>query len=80
MVISIPQGRIPELPSDLFEGVSQEVIILDTGNYYPILRNEHNEELEGDLTHSEWVAKKIGRPVIKVFNSIGRKPPEAWNA
>ena len=71
VVISIPQGRIPELPKDLFEGVSQDVIILDTGNYYPILRNEYNEELEGDLTHSEWVANKIGRPVIKVFNSIG---------
>lgn len=71
VVISIPQGRVPELPKDLFEGVSENVIILDTGNYYPILRNEYNEELEGNLTHSEWVSQFIGRPVIKVFNSIG---------
>jgi predicted dinucleotide-binding enzyme len=71
VVISILQLKVLELPKDLFEGVSEHVIIIDTGNYYPLLRNEFHKDLEGDLTNSEWVSKTIGRPVIKVFNSIG---------
>ena len=71
VIISIPQSKVLELPKDLFEGVSEDVIVIDTGNYYPLLRDEFHEDMEGDLTNSEWVAQTIGRPVIKVFNSIG---------
>lgn len=71
VIISIPQLKVLELPKDLFSGVSEDVIVIDTGNYYPLFRDGVHEDLEGDLTNSEWVAKIIGRPVIKVFNSIG---------
>lgn len=35
VIVTIPQGKIPELPKDLFDGVSPDVVVVDTGNYYP---------------------------------------------
>ena len=42
---------------------------MDTGNYYPA-RDGRIDAIEGGLTDSEWVAKTIGRPVVKAFNNI----------
>jgi predicted dinucleotide-binding enzyme len=72
IVVTIPLKSIPELPKDLFAGVSADVPIIDTSNYYPLLRDGQIPELEqGDLTESEWVQQHLGRPVVKVFNNIG---------
>ncbi|MBO0358500.1 NADPH-dependent F420 reductase [Hymenobacter sp. BT186] len=71
IVVTIPLKNIPDLPKDLFEGVAPEVPIIDTSNYYPLLRDGQIPELEtGDLTESEWVQQHLGRPVVKVFNNI----------
>jgi len=70
VIVSIPQNNIPKLPKDLFEGVADSVIVIDTGNYYPHLRDGVIPELEGEITESEWVQHHLGRPVTKVFNSI----------
>ncbi|MVN74781.1 NADP oxidoreductase [Hymenobacter sp. HMF4947] len=71
IVVTIPLKNIPELPKDLFEGVPAEVPVVDTNNYYPLLRDGRIPELEtGDLTESEWVQQHLGRPVVKVFNNI----------
>ena len=71
IVVTIPLINIPNLPKDLFEGVSAEVPVIDTSNYYPLLRDGHLPELEtGSLTESEWVQQHLGRPVVKVFNNI----------
>ncbi|GAA4502701.1 NAD(P)-binding domain-containing protein [Hymenobacter ginsengisoli] len=71
IVVTIPLKNIPDLPKDLFEGVPAEVPVIDTSNYYPMLRDGHIVELEtGDLTESEWVQQHLGRPVVKVFNNI----------
>jgi predicted dinucleotide-binding enzyme len=35
VVVTIPQKSIPELPSDLFADTGAEVVVVDTGNYYP---------------------------------------------
>jgi predicted dinucleotide-binding enzyme len=71
VVVTIPLKNIPDLPKDLFEGVGADVPVIDTSNYYPLLRDGHIPELEtGDLTESEWVQKHLGRPVVKVFNNI----------
>jgi predicted dinucleotide-binding enzyme len=71
VVVTIPLINIPDLPRDLFEGVPADVPVIDTSNYYPLLRDGHLTELEqGDLTESEWVQQHLGRPVIKVFNNI----------
>ena len=71
IVVTIPLKSIPDLPKDLFAGVAADVPVIDTSNYYPLLRDGHLSELEtGDLTESEWVQQHLGRPVVKVFNNI----------
>ncbi len=71
IVVTIPLKSIPNLPKDLFAGVPASVPVIDTSNYYPLLRDGKIAELEtGDLTESEWVQQHLGRPVVKVFNNI----------
>lgn len=71
LVVTIPLKNIPDLPQDLFKDVPAEVPIIDTSNYYPLLRDGRIQELEtGSLTESEWVQQHLGRPVVKVFNNI----------
>ncbi|OON65253.1 NADPH-dependent F420 reductase [Hymenobacter sp. CRA2] len=71
LVVTIPLKSIPNLPKDLLAGVPAEVPIIDTSNYYPLLRDGQVPELEtGDLTESGWVQQHLGRPVVKVFNNI----------
>ena len=71
LVVTIPLKNIPQLPKDLFADVAADVPVIDTSNYYPILRDGKMPELEtGDLTESEWVQQHLGRPVVKVFNNI----------
>jgi predicted dinucleotide-binding enzyme len=71
IVVTIPLKNIPDLPKDLFEGVPANVPVIDTSNYYPMLRDGQIPELEtGDLTESEWVQQRLGHPVVKVFNNI----------
>jgi predicted dinucleotide-binding enzyme len=35
IIVTIPEKNIPDLPRDLFAGVPDDVVIVDTGNYYP---------------------------------------------
>ncbi|MBC7666362.1 MAG: NAD(P)-binding domain-containing protein, partial [Caulobacter sp.] len=71
VVVTIPLKNIPDLPKDLFSGVAADIPVIDTSNYYPLLRDGQISELEsGDLTESEWVQRHLGRPVVKVFNNI----------
>ena len=70
VIVSIPEKNTPRLPKDLFSGVSRDVIVVATGNYYPS-RDGRIAEIDGGLTESEWVAQVLGRPVIKAFNNIG---------
>ena len=71
--MTIPQKNIPDLPADLFSGVPENVVVVDTGNYYPRQRDGRIEGIEGGLTESRWVEKQIGRPVVKAFNNIYAK-------
>jgi hypothetical protein len=69
LFIAVPQKAIPELPKGLLAKARQETIVIDVGNYYPF-RDGRIEELENGLTESAWVERQIGRPVVKVLNSI----------
>ena len=73
VVVTIQQARIPELPKDLFAGVPGDVVVIDTGNYYPRERDGRIEGIEGGLLESRWVEQQLGRPVIKAFNNIYAK-------
>jgi len=39
VVVTIPQGKIANLPKDLFAAVPDSVVVVDTGNYYPQQRD-----------------------------------------
>ena len=39
IVVTIPLKNIPDLPKDLFAGVAADVPVIDTSNYYPLLRD-----------------------------------------
>jgi predicted dinucleotide-binding enzyme len=78
VVITIPESRIPDLPKDLFAGVPDSVVIIDTGNYYPRQRDGRIVGIEAGATESRWVAQQIGRPVIKTFNNIYAKHLEEF--
>jgi len=70
VVVTIPEGKIRDLPKDLFSGVPPEVVIVETGNYYPSQRDGRIDEIEAGLTESRWVERQLGRPVVKTFNNI----------
>lgn len=69
VILSIPTIAIPDLPKKLFEESPQDLIIVDTTNYYPF-RDGEIEELKAGKVESEWVSEQIGRPVIKAFNNL----------
>jgi predicted dinucleotide-binding enzyme len=70
VVVTIPQIKVPDLPSDLFDGVGPEVVVIDTGNYYPQQRDGRIATIEDGTPESRWVEQQLGRPVIKTFNNI----------
>nr|WP_257722509.1 NAD(P)-binding domain-containing protein [Collimonas pratensis] len=69
IILAIPLPAMRELPSDLFDKAPSEATIIDTSNYYPGLRDLHIPDIDDGLTESVWVARQIGRPVIKAFNN-----------
>jgi len=73
VIISIPTKAVVDLPKGLFANVSSDVIVVDTGNYHPELRDGHIEAIDQGMPDSQWVAHQIGRPVIKAFNTIFAK-------
>jgi predicted dinucleotide-binding enzyme len=70
VVVTVPEKRIPNLGDGLFAGVPDEVVVVDTGNYYPQQRDGRIEAIENGLPESRWVELYLGRPVIKAFNTI----------
>ena len=70
IIVSIPQKNIPDLPKNLFKQLPENVVVIDTGNYYPILRDGVIPVLEQSGIDSLWVQEQLGIPVVKVFNSI----------
>jgi predicted dinucleotide-binding enzyme len=70
VVVTIPEKNIRDLPADLFAGVSNDVVVVDTGNYYPQQRDGRIAGIEDGATESRWVSQQLKRPVVKAFNNI----------
>lgn len=70
VVVTIQEPRIKDLPKDLFDGVAADVVVIDTGNYYPQQRDGAITEIEAGTLESVWVSQTLGRPVVKAFNNI----------
>ncbi|HYL82664.1 MAG TPA: NAD(P)-binding domain-containing protein [Candidatus Angelobacter sp.] len=73
VVVTIPEAKVRDLPKNLFMGVPSDVVVIDTGNYYPRERDGRIDEIEAGMIESRWVATQLGRPVVKAFNNINYK-------
>ena len=69
IILSVPLTAISKLPKDLFKDIPNDVVVVDTSNYYPF-RDGEIEELKNGKVESEWVSEQIGKPIIKAFNNI----------
>jgi 8-hydroxy-5-deazaflavin:NADPH oxidoreductase len=69
LFLVLSQKAFPVLPKGLLNRARKEIIVIDVGNYYP-WRDGRIDEIESGLAESAWVEKQIGRPVVKVLNSI----------
>lgn len=70
VVVAIPEEAVARLPRDLFDDVSPDTVVVDTGNYYPRQRDGRIEPIEQGKTESRWVADTLRRPVVKAYNNI----------
>ena len=70
VIVTIPENNIPKLPKEVFAGVPETTVVIDTGNYYPRQRDGRIDAIESGTTESRWVAQQLGRPVVKAFNNI----------
>jgi predicted dinucleotide-binding enzyme len=70
VIVSIPEKAVADLPRGLFANVPRSVVVVDTGNYYPELRDGRIDAIDRGMLDSQWVAQQLGRPVIKAFNTI----------
>jgi len=68
LIISLPIKAMPSI-RDIINQVGEEVIIVDTSNYYPF-RDNKIEEIENGMVESVWVSNQLGRPIIKAFNNL----------
>src|SRR4051812_32549818 len=62
VVVTIPEKNVPGLPGDLFTGTG-DVVVVDTGNYYPQQRDGRIDAIEEGMVESRWVQQQLGRPV-----------------
>lgn len=69
IILSVPTIAIPTLSKDLFTNVPENIIVVDTSNYYPF-RDADIEEIKNGKVESVWVSEQLGRPVIKAFNNL----------
>lgn len=70
IIVTIPQQDVLDLPKALFAALAGDVVVIDTGNYYPRLRDGVLPGMEPRGIDSFWVQEQLGVPVVKVFNSI----------
>ncbi|NLR82911.1 NADPH-dependent F420 reductase [Chitinophaga eiseniae] len=70
IIVTIPQKNIPDLPKEMFRQLPADTVVIDTCNYYPLLRDGVIPALEESGLDSLWVQEQLGVPVVKVFNSI----------
>jgi 8-hydroxy-5-deazaflavin:NADPH oxidoreductase len=68
LIISLPTKAMPSI-RNIIDQVGEEVIIVDTSNYYPF-RDDKIEEIENGMVESVWVSNQLGRTVIKAFNNL----------
>lgn len=70
VILSIPLPAVAALPKGLFGALPKHAPLIDTGNYYPGMRDPNIAAIDEGMTESVWVSGQLGRPVTKAFNNI----------
>jgi predicted dinucleotide-binding enzyme len=70
IIVAIPQKNVQDLPKNLFKHLAEGVVVIDTGNYYPSLRDGAIPALDQRGIDSWWVQEQLGISVVKVFNAM----------
>jgi predicted dinucleotide-binding enzyme len=70
VLLSMALPNAAKLPKDLFDGAPDDLVIIDTANYYPDVRDPHIPEIDAGMAESVWTSQQLGRPIFKAFNSI----------
>lgn len=68
VITSTPPWAIPKL-APLFKDAPEDLVIIDTSNYYPG-RDDRIQAVEEGQVESEWVSQQLGRPIVKAWNAI----------
>ena len=69
LLVSIPLKAIPDLASTLRGKLAEDVVLVETTNYWPH-RDHRIDALEQGMVASVWVQEQLGRPVVKAFSNI----------
>ncbi len=69
LFVSIPLLRIPDLAKELEGKLDDNVVVVETTNYWPH-RDGKIEEIENGAVASVWVQQQMGRSVVKAFSNI----------
>jgi predicted dinucleotide-binding enzyme len=68
IIFSMPFNAYKDLPKDLLKEVPQDVVVMDTSNYYPFRDGEIAALAQ--LSESEYISDLLNRPLVKVFNNM----------
>ncbi|WP_156724828.1 NADPH-dependent F420 reductase [Streptomyces apocyni] len=68
VVVTVPLKNVPDLPSGLLDAAADDVVVIDTNNYYPKERDGRIDAIEDGMPESRWTEQHLGHPVIKAFN------------
>jgi predicted dinucleotide-binding enzyme len=68
IIFSMPFNAYKDLPKNLLNDVHQDVVVMDTSNYYPFRDGEVPELAQ--LSESEYISGILNRPLVKVFNNM----------
>lgn len=70
VILSIPYASISRIPKTVFEKIPEDAVVIDTGNYYPAVRDPVVQAIDAGKPESVWVSEQIGRTVTKAFNIL----------
>ncbi|WP_022868628.1 NADPH-dependent F420 reductase [Schaalia vaccimaxillae] len=68
VILSIPMNVLPKY-RQLAQNMNEDATLIDTSNYYP--GRDGQDFIPDGTVESEWVQNQLGRPIVKVFNTIG---------
>ncbi|WP_020108058.1 NADPH-dependent F420 reductase [Nocardia sp. 348MFTsu5.1] len=69
IVTTIPMNALQLLPDDLFLNVPDDVVVIDTSNYFPY-RDNVIPAIDDGMVESVWVSELFGRPIVKTFSAM----------